>query len=255
MGILRTIPPANYLTPSREEMRVVAKRVGLKAYSADFAIDLAHMAAGCELVSPSEYETEVWQWTRDRLKDGQNFDEKFQKSMAYHRNVGYFLQSVQFSSMPGATPLEKAMATLKLLSQQSGGGSAGDGTDSEPLPIFAESEETSPEQTASNLLDTIEVLESLSDTEKEMLDPEGEVFSEDDNSGDGDLALSALRVAEKLQDGTRERLILEICRMLDEFTNLNLRKTNVEKPDPEGESIRMRRLKSLTELNKLPSPA
>ena len=248
----RTLPPANYLTPSREEMREVAEKVGLKAYAPDLVADLAHVAAGGEIQPPSSYQQKVWDWTRDRLKTGQGFQEKFQKSMKYHRNVGYFLQSLDVQSMPGTTPLEKAMSALKLLSQQSGGGSSSDSQGGEPLPIFMESD-TSPEAAAAQIEETLEVLDSLSQDEKDLLDPEGEIFSEDQEPGAQEKPLSALKVAEKMQDGQDERKILEICRTLDEFTKMDLRKTNIEEPDPEGDSIRMRGIKNLTELNRLGS--
>ena len=51
----RTRPPATYLSPSAEEMREVAGKVGLKSYSKDLVADLCNLAAGGKISPPSSY--------------------------------------------------------------------------------------------------------------------------------------------------------------------------------------------------------
>ncbi len=248
MFTFRTVPPDGYLTPTAEEMRVVAEQVGLSGYSRDLMADLAHLAAGGEIQKPSEYRDTVWNRTRDKLEKGKDLNTAVDKSMRYHRNVCDFLRSIDLSAMPGATPLQTAAMTLKLLSKQTGG--TGGGGEGEPLPIFSK-DDAKPEQVAQSLEETMEILESLTDEEKDLLDPKGEVFNEE--GGDQQKELQKLKIAEKLQPEQDERKILEICRKLDEFTKMDLRKTNIEQPDPEGDEVRMRPIKSLSELSRIPS--
>ena len=55
----RTRPPKWYLDPDEQDVRRVAERVNLKNYSPDFTADLANIAAGGEILLPSEWEDKL----------------------------------------------------------------------------------------------------------------------------------------------------------------------------------------------------
>jgi uncharacterized protein with von Willebrand factor type A (vWA) domain len=91
-------------------------------------------------------------------------------------------------------------------------------------------------------------VDSLSEEEREMLDPDGTTEQEADGQRTGDKGLSALKVAEKLADPDRERLMLDISRVLQRFTKLQCRRQRKLVPDPAGEGRRTRPIESLSEL-------
>src|SRR3989338_2160972 len=194
----RTTPPPTYLPPQVEEMREAAKKVGLKGFSRDLVADLCNLAAGGKIVSPSGYRDTVrsrveetlparddrGRWsvparrdgkpasiaTTDRRVAGEGMTEE---QMRYHRNVCDFLQTVDLQKFPGNSPLEQAMSLLQLLAasakhkgKQGPGGEGG-----EPLPIFVENDKAEGEAAA--LHDLMDQVDSLSEEEQDMLDPEG----------------------------------------------------------------------------------
>lgn len=258
----RTTPPATYISPTADEMREVGKRVGLAKYSKDLVADLCNLAAGGSVTPPSGYRDQVTRRVEEQLpapdSDGKwqipeqvrslfggkyNTKDRYEatqaaaaKAMKYHANVCDFLGSLDLSRFPGETPLEQAMACLKLLSKK-GGGQAGDG-DGEPLPIFSE-DKAAPEQVAKDLHDAMETVESMTDEEKQMLDP--------------DQKLNKLEVAEKMLSD--ERLIIDISRKLDSFTKLQVRKQEKLEQDPAGEEVRTRPIQHIGELSRVAKSA
>lgn len=271
----RTSPPVNYIPPSLEEMREAAKSVSLSSFSRDMVADLCNLAAGGHVNPPSHYRGEVLkkvteslpapndkgQWsvkitgstktTNDRQLV---VNTKLGEAMKYHQNVCDFLQAVDLQNFPGGTPLEQAMAMLKLLSKQSGG--SGGGEQGEPLPIFQDSDR--PESVAETLHDVMDQVDLLSEEELDMLDPDGknhEVQSEEDGERSGHKGLNKLKVAEDLLPGTDKRIMLDISRKLDQFTKLQVRKQKLVEVDPAGEEIRQRPIKHLGELSRVPASA
>ncbi len=266
----RTTPPATYIPPNSEEMREVAAKVGLKGFSRDLVADLCNLAAGGAIQPPSAYREIVhrqveeklpapdsdgeWSvgggYTKDRL---QAINHRLEKAMRYHQNVCDFLQTVDLSAFPGRSPLEQAMSLLKLLSKQEGGSGGGEG--GEPLPIFQDNDR--PEGVAEKLHETMELAESLDETEQEMLDPDGDwqEDAEQDGQETGSSGLQALKVAEDLVDGSDKRAMLEISRQLDQFTKLQVRRQKLVKPDPTGDEIRTRGIKHLGELGRVSKSA
>ncbi|TAN33421.1 VWA domain-containing protein [Patescibacteria group bacterium] len=257
----RTTPPATYISPTADEMRDAAKKVGLKSFSKDLVADLCNLAAGGRITPPSGYRGEVMRRVEERLpapdsngswsisvrKNGvktsvrtKNRQEAIQaktdEAMRYHGNVCDFLGSLEPASF-GETPLEQAMACLKLLSKKEGG--QGGGEAGEPLPIFSE-ENSKPEGIAEALRDAIEVLESLSPEEKAMLDPE-------------EKGLSKLEVAEDMLGD--KRLMIDISRQLDQLTKLQVRRQRKLEVDPAGEEVRTRPIRNLGELSKISKTA
>lgn len=278
MFTFRTSPPSTYLPPSREEMREVADKVGLKSFSRDLVADLCNLAAGGSINPPSAYRSNVrrkveeslpapdrdgdWkipekvrtlfgdrEYTKDRAEA---ISASTEEKMRYHQNVCDFLQSVDLNRFPGGSPLEQAMSLLKLLAEQSGGQGGGEG--GEPLPIFSENDR--PEGVAEKMHDLMDTVDSLSEEEQEMLDPDGENREEDSSEEDGQRTgsqgLNRLKVAEDLVEGSNKREMLEISRTLDQFTKLQVRRQKLVEPDPHGDEVRQRPMRHLGELSRVP---
>lgn len=265
----RTLPPATYLPPQAEEMREAAQRVGLGSFSRDLVADLTNLAAGGSINPPSAYREGVRKRVEESLptpdakgrwwlsKNGSATTDRqeaiaahLEVAMRYHQNVCDFLQAVDLNRFPGGTPLEQAMSLLKLLSKQQGGSGGGEG--GEPLPIFVNSDR--PERMAEALHDTIDLVDSLSAEEQDMLDPEGknhEVTSEGDGQRSGHRELNRLKVAEDLVAGSHQRVMLDISRTLDQFTKLQVRRQVRLESDPAGEEVRQRPIRNLGELGRI----
>lgn len=279
----RTSPPPTYIPPSREEMKAVAMTIGLKGFAPDLVADLTNLAAGGRVNPPSAYRGEVSRRVEERLPapDSNNswqIPEKVQKlfggrrhtkdrveavsaraedAMRYHQNVCDFLQTVDLGRFPGATPLEQAMSLLHLLSKQKGGGGAAS-EGGEPLPIFVDSER--PEGVAEALHETMDMVDSLSDEELDMVDPDGANHEvEDSPEGDGQRSghqgLNRLKVADDLVEGTDKRVMLDISRTLDQFTKLQCRKQKKLEADPAGDEVRNRPIRHLGELGRVQKQA
>lgn len=272
----RTSPPANYISPNKEEMKEAAKGVGLKGFAPDLVADLTNLAAGGRVNPPSAYRDEVTKRVEEKLpapdsrgrweipvrKDGKksmtytdNRTEavaaKTAEMMRYHQNVADFLQTVDLQKFPGGSPLEQAMACLKLLSKQQGGQAAA-GEGGEPLPIFADSER--PEGVAEKLHEAMDMVDSMSDEELEMTDPDEKNWDEDvdaDGQPTGGKTLNALKVAEDLVEGSDKRVMLDISRQLDRFTKLQTRKQKKQEVDPAGDEVRRRPIRNLGELSRV----
>lgn len=265
---MRTKPHHTYIPPSKDEMREVAKRVELKAYSIELANDLANLASGGKICLPSEYVGKVTQEVQATLKADSSgdyqtynlFEFKNNSSytkdrakgercaianrMAYHQKVCDFLQTIDLQRMEGNTPLEKAMFALKMLSDSKGSAGSGEG---DSLPIFTDSD-TTPEAVAKDMHETLDKIDNLSDVEKQMLDPEGKVF---DASGTEKSQLAKLQVAKDLQKNSQKEIMLRISRLLDNFTKLQTSKSVKEIADPSGNETRTRSMQDIAELARL----
>lgn len=282
MNTFRTSTPATYIPPSGEEMREAANKVGLNSFSRDLVADLCNLAAGGRVLPPSAYRSVVqesaertlpapqegwhhrdrkvpgWklrsgQWTTDRMAA---VSDRTEGLLRYHQNVCDFLQTVDLSKFPGESPLQQAMALLKLLSKQKGG--EGGGEAGEPLPIFTDNDQS--EKVGETLNDLMDEVDSLSDEEKDMIDPSGDAHEvsdspEGDGTRSGSKGLDRLKVAEDLAPGSDKRAMLDISRTLDQFTKLKARKQVKVGPTPDGEEIRRRPIKDVAELAKVPTTA
>ncbi|MEI8269813.1 MAG: hypothetical protein WCG45_00430 [bacterium] len=255
----RTLPPAHYISPSREEMREVAQKVGLSKFSPDLAADIANIAAGGKVLPPSAYKEQVKKSVEEklsapdssgewRLSNGSYTKSRSEKlldaveaAVRYHQNVCDFLQTVEVEGLPGSSPLEQAMNCLKLLSKMDGGSGEGSG---ESLPIFAEKAEEAGEK-INQVLDQVE---SLTEDEKNLLDPDS-----DENSGaekgSAEDAQQKMSFAEDMLNG--KDIMLSISRNLDKLTRMQVRKSKKQEADPAGDEIRKRPIRHLGELNKI----
>ncbi|MDP3996921.1 MAG: VWA domain-containing protein [bacterium] len=259
-------------------MREVAQKVGLGSYSRDLVADLCNLAAGGRISPPSEYRDLVrhrveeslsapdseGEWSVSKPISGRKYtkdrqvaiNDRLEAAMKYHQNVVDFLDTVDLAQFPGNTPLEQAMSLLKLLSKQQGG--QGGGEAGEPLPIFSDNER--PEGVAEALNEVMDEVDSLSEEEQDMLDPEGKNHSvmespEGDGQKSGTKSLDRLKVAEDLVPGADKRVMLDISRKLDQFTKLQVRRQRLVEPDPAGEEVRQRPMKHLGELSRVAKTA
>lgn len=254
----RTSTPPTYLLPTSEEMRAAADAVKLRNFSRDLVADLINLAAGGEINPPSSYRAQVldeveaklpapdsdgeWKlssgrWTKDRQEA---VNDRLNRAMAYHQAISDFLETVDLSKFPGQTPLQQAMSMLKLLSKQEGG--SGGGENGETLPIFVDND--NPEATAKQLSDIMDEVDSLSQDEQELLDPDGKWQKGGENGNDE--SLDRLKVAEDLMAGKQE--ILDISRHLDSLSKMQVHRQRKTTPDPDGAEIQSRPLKGLSEL-------
>ncbi len=265
MATFRTRPPLTYLPPSREEMRGMAEKVGVRKFSTDLVEDFCNLAAGGEILPPSEWRDAVsrqaedkvglkptpgsngkgqyWQkadgnWTGNRHEAVQSHVER---GMKYQQAVCDFLQTVELEKFPGSSPLEQAMNLLKLLATQKGGEPGGDG---DTLPIF---QEGNPEQTAERLNDIMDDVESLTKEEQELLDPDQDAGCGKGERGDDDLR--TMKLAEDMARG--KDIWLKVSRQLDKLARMKVAKSVKVIPDPEGDEVRVRPIEHLGELNRL----
>jgi len=270
----RTSPPATYIPPNREEMREAAAAVELRGFVPDLVADMTNLAAGGSVNPPSAYRGEVTRrveeslptpdsagyfpatnsrWTKDR---SMAVETRVVAQMRYHANVCDFLQTLDLQKFPGGSPLEQAMACLKLLSKQQGGQAGGGSGGGEPLPIFMKNEH--PEGVAESLHEAMEMADNLSDEEIDMVDPDGEnheIESEQDGQPSNHKNLDRLKVAEDLVEGSDKRVMLDISRQLDRFTKLQVRKSKKQEVDPAGDEVRQRPIRHLGELSRVSKTA
>jgi hypothetical protein len=277
----RTSSPPTYISPSSEEMREAAEKVGLRSFSKDLVADLCNLAAGGRVNPPSSYRGEVTRRVEESLpasdsqgrwavtvrengkkvsKNTTNRQEvitaKAEEIMRYHQNVLDFLSTVDLGRFPGGSPLEQAFSLLKLLSKQQGGQGGGEG--GEPLPIFTDNDR--PEGVAESLHETMDTVDSLSEDELDMLDPDGKNHDvQDSPEGDGQRSgaksLDRLKVAEDIVEGSDKRAMLDISRKLDQFSKFQLRKQEKLEQDPTGEEVRQRPIRHLGELQRVAKTA
>jgi len=253
------MPPATYISPSAEEMREVADRVNLKSFSRDLVADLCNLAAGGSVVPPSAYRNFVERQVEERIPTPDSSGEwrlssgvrtksrqeiladKVKTTMKYHQNVCDFLQTVELGKFPGSSPLEQALNLLKLLAKQSNGSGSGEG---EPLPIFIDNDNS--EQVGEKLNNLMDEIDSLSDDEKELLQPDQDADSEK-NYGDDDL--KKMELAEDFLNG--KEVMLSISRNLDKLTKMQVRKSKKQEADPAGDDIRNRPIAHMGEMSRL----
>lgn len=248
---IRTRPHASYIPPTREEMRAAAKEVKLQNFSPSLVEDLCNLASGGELVPPSEYhgtlqqeaEAETTKTGRDgswELPDGCRTDDWQQaveartaKKIKYHQNVTDFIRDVDLDSMPGQTPLERAMSLLKVLSKKQGGQPGGDG---DTLPIFQDGD---PSKEAKDLNELMDQVDSMSQEEKDLLVDKDKGQKEE---------LQKREIAEDFASNKAKRIALELARKLDTLTRMRVSKEKKKIPDSDGSEIRVRQMEGLLEL-------
>lgn len=261
---LRTNPSPTYLPPTREEMKAAAGKAGVRRFAPQLVEDIVNLAAGGQMNPPSVYRPIVEKWAEDNLAvpdsngrwniNGQYTKDRaavirnsVDKRMKYHQNVCDFLGSLDIDDLPGSTPLDKAMSLLKLLATQQGGENTGGEGQIEVLPIFSDND--NPEATAAKLNEAVDIVDSLTEDEKQLIDDP--VDSGDGSTSEGgDDPTQTRKLAEDMLKG-KEKMI-GISRHLDKLTRMQVRKQKKIEPDPEGEEVRNRPMKHLGEIGRIP---
>jgi len=240
----RTLPPAHYISPTVEEMREVAQKVGLSKFSPDLAADIANLAAGGKILPPSAYREQVKKNIEEKLpapdKNGKwqlengstnnkamKIAEDVGKAMKEHQNVCDFLQTLDVKKLPGVSPLEQAMSAIKISSS-----------------------EEKDEKVAKKINKVLDQIESLTQDEKDLLCVE-QGTSGPGGAGKG-LVLDPsqkLQLAEEMLRG--KEIMLEISRNLDKLMKMQVRKQKKQDADPAGDEIRKRPIHHMGELNKI----
>jgi Mg-chelatase subunit ChlD len=249
----RTSPPEFYIPPSPEEMREAADKAGVRTFSRDLVADFCNLVAGGRINHPSSYMNNVLKRVEERLQEPDMYGRwksprGYAKNrhdalrawvsweMQYHQNVCDFLQTLEFDKFPGSSPLEKAMNILKLLSAKYGREGRGE-ENGTPIPIFLES---GTEKFAKELNHIMEDVDSLSEAEKELLDPEG-----------SDNYLRNMKIAEDMAKG--KEVILKISRQLDSMSKMAVKRSAKVESYPEGDEVRYRQIRHLGELGRIPA--
>jgi hypothetical protein len=241
-GSIRTLPPINFAVPMRDEISSLAKELGLKAWSYPFCYDLIHIGAGGTYVSK-----EIW--LEKLFKEAEQYEDRneeasFLKSATeYHENVINFLQSIDFKSLPGSNPLQKAIALLVTLSKTAGGTPTGKGGSNSALPIFVESNVST---VPIRIYDEISALDG-SDLELLLADEQNLASSSEYSERD----LQEINLASCVLSSEIKTKIIEVARVLEE--NVNLRIIGVtSKSAKKQASVPLRRqMLSLDELGKV----
>ena len=165
--------------------------------------------------------------------------------MRYHQNVCDFLQAVDLANFPGTTPLEQVANLLKLLAAKQGGEPDGDG---EILPIFTDE---AGDSVARDIEEILEEVEDLDKEERELLDPDGDQKS----AGSGAGNLSSMKIAEDFLADRGKREMARISRQLDQLSRMKVSRESRFNPDPEGDDVRNRPIRSLGEIARVAKPA
>lgn len=273
MKFKRTSPSKDYLPPHDLEIKSMAQRVGLKSYSPDLVRDIANIASGGDILTSSEYRDEVFDavsdWMRnDESRDGyweypvygsytrgtDNFHEAVEKTQEYvlkqQEQICEFLRGVDVPSLPGYSPLEKAIGLLKTLYTKDDGERYAQSIENsdvlgEPLPIFTDNR---GDKQADKLNKFNEFVQTLDPAERELLELE-----EDDNkqggSGHGDEdSLADIKLAEDMAKGRHHWM--KVSRNLNSLTKFRISKDGKPTPDVMGDDSRRRRISSIDEIHK-----
>ena len=142
-----------------------------------------------------------------------------------------------------ALRLEKAMNTLKMLSNLEDGEPSDDGA---PLPIFNESE-TDSNQNAKKLNELIESIESMDEIEKSLIEDEPGEPSDSSGVGNSD-DMKTMSLAHDMKDG--KDIWLKVSRNLEMSAKMQVRKSVKVVPDVEGEETRTRPIANFAEFPK-----
>lgn len=271
--IKRTNPPDWYIPPTNQEIKDRWRESGVNgSISPSFIRDIANIAAGGTIVSPTEVRDQLEETITVNGPDSDGdynvkgvdgfhksrqeaLDNALNKKQKYHQNIQDFVQSLD---LDGTRPLDSALEVVASMMQKDGGqpGRGGDGSDDPPLPIFENSNQT-PESVAQEIQDDIASFEDMSDEDRDLADPDdnwhdsNEVDQEQDKNANGNLS-NRLKGINAVSDENIKSL-LEVARHLDKLSKMRVRKTRKVEPDPNGDEVRQRPIEDLSELTKVPS--
>ena len=267
---MRTTPASDYLQPTGQEIREIARRVGLQTYSPQLVKDIANVASGGRVKASYEYSDElvakIPEPTKDEYEgvyyyineDGyRNYTDDIDIARrATERNViranekvCEFIRTLDIDKAPGNTPLEKACGILLSISNSTASSMvAGSG---ETLPVFT----NRPDNAAKSLNNVHDIIESLGDIETELLmdTPTSDKADDDEaegGSGHGDGGLAKIKLVQDMINGQEHWL--KVARNLNVLTRFRLGKSAKTTPDPEGDDVSKRVIRDFDEIGKIP---
>lgn len=262
--VKRTKAPYNYIAPNKGDMEPIAKKIKLKRYNESLIHDMANIAAGGEILPPSEYAGAIeiiaeqtlpgpdsdgeWStpegYTKNKNEAIQHHTLNIQK---YHDNVTDFLQNIEFNNVPGASPVEKSMMLLKLMQEQNGETSSTieqDGQDGLPL-------NQSGQQSANQMNQTLDEITTLDDIDEELLGLKQEMDQmEEPKKGEpSKRTLMQMRLAQDMANG--KAIWLKVSRKLEDISRMSVARLKKFEPDVHGQDVRSRPIENFNEIGKI----
>ena len=272
MSIERTNSPSNYISPSELDIREAAERVGLNTYSPQLVRDIANIAAGGNVIPSIQWIDKLKSQVKTPdVNDNGSYDYKVythyaktayttqhadfareqeeDRMIKANERVCEFIRSLDMSKIAGNSPLDKAVLTLKAIAA-SDCSNGSDDFDGEDLPIFSDKRADKAADSINNIFDTITSLDDIETALLEDDDSEDNEDSEDKEGGSGHG--SNMRTVSMLQDMTNGgQDWVNVARNLENLTRFRVSKSNVFKPDIEGDDIQKRQIAGLHEIGKI----
>ena len=309
--IIHTECPLTYLSPIEFEMNIMAKRIGIDYFCPRFIKDLAHKAAGGRILLEKEWKKLLTESVNhsiglpDRdgkwlLKQPETYDDEpeyttdknevvklhVDNSLEYHRNICDFITNIDFTKIPGRSPLEKAMNILKLLSEEQGGqpeydnpehydafdgdGSSSDSQDNETKGTSQnkgnqdddnDSQDDNEQQgsglgkdVADKVNERMDKADSITDEENELLDAmdnqQGKRYGKQAGVGTTD-DLKRMELATDMDNN--KNVWLDISRTLDKEVKMEVAKSVKVEPDRHGDQMRIRPIEHFGEIPRIQS--
>lgn len=237
-GTIRTVAPRHYFPPSNLEVVEEAKKQGLSAVAPDFVRDLCNLSAGGTLAArPMMHEWFV------RQDDKKPFE--VEALIDHHATIGAVIEKIPLAAMPGSTPLERVISFLKLCATSDS--SLDYSEHGIALPIFVEKLRCAAQEAQS----AMELVLQLDHDEQTLLLADS--HSASNRTGSGDSELNQFRkAAEQLISDDLKRKIAEIALVLKGAPEMGIAGASQREAIKGGTNLRLRRLKSPSELALIP---
>lgn len=246
---IRTIPSNSYLHSSADEVKQAAKQIGVNKYAPDLVEDLCNIASGGSFVSASDihdYCSNNFNKVLEPDSDGdykkpsgytKSYSEAKQawveKDVKYHQNIIMFLETLDLRSIPGNSPLEKALNCIKYLGDQASNSGSNDTSGNPTIPIFKEGEDAAKKQ-AETINEAIELVDKLDQEDKELLDMK-----------DDDINIEQLVKSEVMRD------ILRASNEMDKISAIKTKPSSKLIKDDQGDIKLGRAIKGFDEFHKI----
>ena len=262
----RTVAAPNYISPTDSEVREVAKRVGLNAYSPKLVSDIANVASGGEILPSAEYKDDLFESMPppEQDDDGEwkyptgyyngHYHTTDNKELAQERinqhalraqeSICEFLRGIDYSNLTGDTPLEKACGLLKTLAASDGGSQ--DSVGGETLPIFSG---TRADKQADFINSINEIIHTLDSEEKELLEDDDDDITQGGSGSGEDKITDGISLAEDMAKG--RHWWLKISRELNSIIRFRVGITGKPQPDIQGNDVRNRQINDLSEMSRM----
>lgn len=249
---VRTIAPIHYQTPIANEIKGVAKQVGINKYSTSLVEDISNIFSGGVFSSSENVRGFVEENIQLDLKpdsDGdfrchKNYSKSYTKDineakqsyieaeLKYHQNIQEFIKQLDVNKFKGSSSLEKALNCIKMLSSKIESDSGSDSNGDNIIPIFQDED---GKGLAQELHEAIDLVEKLDREDKELLE-----LSDSDEEN-----------VSRLMRDELVKIILEVSSSMDKFTQIKTKPSSKLKLNPEGDIKQSRAIRDFSEIKKL----